>query len=182
MSIYQKCIPTAYSTSIFEISYQTLKEQGINTLFFDLDNTIIAYDETRLASKHIEFLNDLAKDFKILVISNSGKKRVSFAMQDVDFLYVWHGKKPLKFGFKKALKLTNAKKEEVMMIGDQLMTDVYGSNRIGLNVTLVGAVKRSSDRKITKINRHFENIILKKIAKKYPERYAATLKNYVQNN
>jgi predicted HAD superfamily phosphohydrolase YqeG len=42
MSVYQKCIPTEYVSSIFEIQYENLKKQGIKSLFFDLDNTIIA--------------------------------------------------------------------------------------------------------------------------------------------
>ena len=80
MSIYQKCIPDAYHASIFEIPYQQLKEQGIKSLFFDLDNTIISYDETMLSEQSIAFLNKLSKDFHVLVISNSGYNRVSHAV------------------------------------------------------------------------------------------------------
>ena len=64
MSVYQKCIPHDYYATIFEIPYQKLKEQGIKSLFFDLDNTIIAYDEEELSHKQIEFINDLQHLFR----------------------------------------------------------------------------------------------------------------------
>jgi len=179
MSVYQKCIPHAYHASIFEIPYQTLKEQGINSLFFDLDNTIIAYDEAELNHKQIEFIKELQKDFKVLILSNTNYKRVNLALNKVDIPFIWHAKKPLKFGFNKALKMLDSKKEETLIIGDQLMTDVFGANRVGIGSILVASVKRKSDRMITKFNRILESIILKKIQKKSPKLYDERLKSYV---
>ncbi|MBU1093840.1 MAG: YqeG family HAD IIIA-type phosphatase [Firmicutes bacterium] len=182
MSVYQKCIPQAYYASIFEIPYQKLKEQGINSLFFDLDNTIIAYDEVELNHKQIEFIKDLQKDFKVLILSNTNFKRVSLALNKVDLPFIWYAKKPLKFGFKKALKILDAKKEETVIIGDQLMTDVFGANRVGIGSILVASVKRKSDRAITKFNRKIEAVILKKIQKKAPDLYNERLKLYVDSH
>jgi uncharacterized protein len=182
MSLYQKCIPDFYYKSIFEIPYLELKEQGINTLFFDLDNTIISYDETILNEKHIEFLNDLSKTFKIAVLSNSGYKRVSNALSQVSFPYVYHSVKPLKFGFKKALKMTKSKPSEVLVVGDQIMTDVLGAHRMGIRVSLIESVKRKSDRNITRFNRKIERIILNKIKKKYPSLYESRLETYVKDH
>ncbi len=182
MSIYQKCIPDAYHASIFEIPYQKLKEQGIKSLFFDLDNTIIAYDDSKLKTKHINLINDLSKEFRILIISNTSYKRVSIALNQLKVPFIWHAKKPLKFGFKKALKMVNTKKEETIIIGDQLMTDVFGASRFGIKSILVASVKRRSDRKITKFNREIESFVLKKIQKKYPELYEERLRIYVDSH
>ena len=179
MSVYQKCIPHAYHASIFEIPYQTLKETGIKSLFFDLDNTIIAYDETVLSDKHVAFFKTLQKDFKIVIISNSHYHRVKGALINFDVPFVWYAKKPLKSGFKKALKLAGSKKEETLLIGDQLMTDVFGATRFGILSILVKSVKRKSDRKITQFNRKLERIFLKKIEKNLPDLYEERLKAYV---
>ncbi len=181
MSVYQKCIPDAYVASIFEIQYANLKKQGIKSLFFDLDNTIIAYDEIKLNKKQVTFFKELKKDFNILIMSNSGYKRVSKAMEDLDLPFIWHAKKPLSFGFKKGLKALDTKKSETLIIGDQLMTDIYGATRFGIKSILVGSVKRKSDRKITKMNRKIESFILKKIEKKCPDLYRERLKTYVDN-
>lgn len=179
MSVYQKCIPHAYHASIFEIPYEKLKEQGIKSLFFDLDNTIIAYDEAELSHREIEFIKGLQKDFKVLILSNTNFKRVSLALNKVDIPFIWHAKKPLKFGFNKALKMLDSKKEETYIIGDQLMTDIFGANRVGIGSILVGSVKRKSDRMITKFNRILERFILKRIQKKSPKLYDERLKSYV---
>lgn len=182
MSMYQKCIPDFYHASIFEIPYDLLKKQGITTLFFDLDNTLIAYDQEKLSDKEIDFLKELEKTFKIVIMSNSGYKRVSYALKGTDFMYLWHSAKPTKIGFKKALKMVDQEKKHVMMIGDQLMTDVYGAHRISIKVILVGSVKRSSDRKLTKINRWIEQIVLIKIMRKQPKLYQERLEEYVKNH
>jgi HAD superfamily phosphatase (TIGR01668 family) len=182
MSLYQKCIPDFYYQSIFEIPYQTLKEQGISTLFFDLDNTIIGYDENILSEEQIDFINDISKSFKVVILSNSGKIRVSKALSNTNFDYVYHATKPFKFGFKKALKISQSKKDEVMVIGDQMMTDILGAHRINIKATLIKSVKRKSDRKITQFNRKIEKYILKRIKKKYPKLYISRLEKYVTDH
>lgn len=182
MPIYQKCIPDAYVASIFKIDYQALKRQGIKTLFFDLDNTIIGYDEAVLNDQQVAFLKDLKKDFKLLVLSNTNQKRVSSAIKALDVDYVYHAKKPLKWGFKKALKMANAEKSETVIIGDQLMTDIYGANRFGIKGILVQSVKRKSDRKITQFNRKIEKIVLRKIKKHAPDLYEERLALYERDH
>ena len=182
MSLIQKCIPHVYVSSIHEIDYNELKKQGIRALFYDLDNTIIGYVDVELSDTHITFLKELEKDFKILILSNTSYKRVSQALKGVQYPFIWHAKKPLKFGFKKALKKIQVQKHEVVMVGDQLMTDVYGGNRTGIKVILVKSVKRKSDRKITQFNRKLEKLVLKRIQKKYPKIYEERLEAYVNDH
>lgn len=180
MALYQKCIPSDYVTSIFDIDYKQLQKQGIKSLFFDLDNTIIAYDETELSEKHIAFFNKLKKEFKLVIISNSGYQRVSKALHQLDVFYVYHSAKPTKIGLKKALNMVQTKKDETILIGDQLMTDVLGASRFGITSILVKAVKRKSDRLMTRINRLFEKAVLKKIMRKEPALYEERLLKYVK--
>lgn len=181
MALYLNCIPKVFYQSIFEIPYHDLKEQGINTLFFDLDNTIISYDEIIIGEKECAFLSELKKEFKILIISNSNKKRVVHAVSNCDFPIIWRGKKPLKIEFKKALRILDSKINQTAVIGDQMMTDILGANRMNLYSILVFPIKRKSDVWMTKINRKIEKIILKKIAKKEPHLYEERLKAYVNN-
>ena len=150
-------------------------------MFFDLDNTIIAYDEDMLSNEHLAFFNKLKENFKIVVISNSGFKRVSGALKNLDVPYVYHSLKPSKIGLKKALKLSGAKKEETVLIGDQLMTDVYGASRFNIQSILVRAVKRKSDRWMTRINRAIEKKVLLKIKKHHAKLYDERLKRYVED-
>lgn len=180
MKLYNKFIPTNFVTNIKDIDYEKLIEQGIKALFFDLDNTIISYDETVIPNEMANYLEELNKKFKVLVISNSRKNRVETASASLSTIpYIKFAKKPFKFGFKKALKKVNLKNNEVAVIGDQLMTDVFGANRMKFKVSiLVYPIKKRSDVFTTRMNRKMEKRVLKKIKKKNPIKYNEVLKQY----
>ena len=69
-------IPDMYQKDIFTIPYQKLKEMGYQLLIFDLDNTIGSIKEKNCNLETINFLNQLSKDFQVVIASNSHKKRV----------------------------------------------------------------------------------------------------------
>ena len=182
MRIYKKIIPNEYVLSIKDIDYDNLAKQGVKALFFDLDNTIIPYDINVIPEDIKDFLEELNKEFKVLVISNSRKKRVKFATQNLKSIpYVKFARKPLKFGFKKGLKLLNVKLDEVCIIGDQMMTDILGANRLKAKYAiLVHPVKQRSDHIFTRFNRKLEMLFIKKVKRKMPETYEKVLKAYAE--
>lgn len=182
MTWHNKFIPTYYFPSIYEIPYEEFKNQGIKALFFDLDNTILPYDIDVLPKDISEYLENLTKDFKVIIVSNSRKKRVSGAVGHLNNIsYVKFSRKPLKIGFKKALKMADVKANDAAFIGDQIMTDIFGSNRTKFKISvLVYPVKKRSDHILTRFNRRVEKFIIKRIMKKYPIKYEEVLKPYVE--
>ena len=179
MSIYLKCIPNKYYSSIDKIDYEQLKNKNIKVLIFDLDNTLIDYDIKVIPNETIYFLKELEKDFKVVILSNSKKKRVGLAVGS-NFKYFSFAKKPLKFGFKKVKKHFNLEKEEIAIIGDQLVTDILGGNRFGIKTILVDPIDKNTEKISTKINRRIEKFFVKKIVKKVPLEKREVLKDYVQ--
>ena len=159
-------LPDIYQQSIYTIDYESLKNAGIKIILFDLDNTIIPIN-TDVPNKKLKMLFEDIKimGMKPVIMSNSGKKRVE---PFKDGLYVdaaYSSMKPLKRKYKKILNLYNVKPSEVAAIGDQMLTDVFGANRMGLTSILVNPIS-SNDFKKTKINRFFENIIIKHFTKR----------------
>ncbi len=59
----------------------------------------------------------------------------------------------------------NLSPNEVVVVGDQLFTDVLGGNRTGLHTILVVPVA-STDGLMTRFNRRMERVVLKKMRKK----------------
>jgi len=181
MKIYQKFIPTIYSRTIFDIDYNKLKDEGITTLFFDLDNTIIPNDVILIDDKSLELLNKLKEDFKVLILSNNREERVKNAVFDLDYIYL--AEKPLLRWVKKALKRTNSKASTTALIGDQLFTDILAAHRAKIKEKiLVHPIKIWADAKTTTFNRKISNYFIKKIKKRDPNSYNLYLKDYCDDN
>ena len=158
-------IPDIYQKSIFSIDYKKLKEQGIKILLYDLDNTLIERGNYQISEKTVELFNKLKKDFEIYIVSNSiNHRKLRLVALALEVSYIKDSRKPFKTGFKK-LKLENIKPKEVAMIGDQVLTDVWGAKRMGYNTILIDPIN-NKEWLVTKINRVIENRILKKENKK----------------
>ena len=156
-------IPDAYYENKHKINYKKLKENGIKYLFFDIDNTIIPYKEIEVDKTVLKLFNDLKKDFKIFLFSNSGKKRVLKISNNLDIGAYYNSMKPLKRNYKKIIKMFN--KDECVFIGDQFMTDVFGAKRNNLKVIFVNKLK-DYEPITTKFWRLLEKQYLKKYKKK----------------
>lgn len=178
----KKFIPDEYQTTIYDIDFKKLYDNGKRLIITDLDNTLISYKETHPTKDLISWKNDLIEmGFEIIICSNNHRQRVENFSKElgVDFVYSAH--KPLLGGLKKALKKAKRKykKEEVIEIGDQLMTDQYGSARLRLYTIMVKNIDPKTEIWTTRFNRRLENKILKRIKKKYNDLYNEKLGRYV---
>ena len=157
-------IPDIYQKSIYTIDYKKLKKNGIKCLLFDLDNTIAPY-KVEPDQKVKELFASLEKDFKVIIISNSNKNRLRPFKEKLNVDVAFSSKKPFKTKYKKILELYNFKIDEVACIGDQLLTDILGANRMGFTSILVNRIAKY-ETIFTRFNRFFEKFILKSLAKK----------------
>lgn len=181
---YKNIIPDDYVSSIFDIDYNKLYSNGKRLILTDLDNTLISYKATEPTDELYKWKSELeGMGFEIIIVSNSGKKRVKHFANMLGIKYVNLSTKPLKRGFQKALKIasTKYKKEEVVVLGDQLLTDVYGAKRMKLSMVLVKAIDNKTERLVTKHNRKNEDKMLKKVCKKNYGLYLVKLKKYEED-
>ncbi len=172
-------IPTYYSKSIYEIDFDKLYADGIRLILTDLDNTLIAYDQHMPTEQLREWKTMVeSKGFEVIIVSNSHKQRVSKFSESYGLKYNHSSYKPSKFGLKRAIKKaeTKYKKNQIVLFGDQLMTDVFGANRLGIKVLLVDPIKRKTEIRATRMNRKIEARKIKKIKKKYPKDYNTYLR------
>lgn len=158
-------IPDAYQKSIYTINYGKLKENGIKCLLFDLDNTTVPFTEKEPNKKVINLFDEI-KDmgFRVIIFSNATKKRLLPFKKKLLVDCMASSRKPSKSSFMKIINRFNYDLSEVAIIGDQLFTDIYGGNRVGIMTILVNPM--SSDEYIwTKVARRFEKLKYKKMAK-----------------
>ena len=154
--------PKTYLESVKEIKYSFLKENNINALILDVDNTILDFDR-KIPDGIVEWCNDLKeKGIKFCILSNTNKPdKVKMVAEKLDMPYFYLATKPFKRGFKKAIKLLQEKPENIAAVGDQIFTDVIGSNRCKLHSILVKPIGKK-DILMTRIKRPLENYIIRK--------------------
>ena len=154
--------PNGYFKKVSEISYDYLKEKDIKGLILDVDNTLIDYYKN-MSEETINWANNLKQNgIKMCILSNSNKKeKVKEVAKKLGLEYTYFGMKPFKRGFKKAKKMLGLENIEIAAVGDQIFTDVIGSNRMKMFSILVEPIEEK-DIFVTLIKRPIENYIKKK--------------------
>lgn len=159
-------LPDEHVKSVFDIQPEKLKAKGIKGIITDLDNTLVAWDAPDATPEVIQWFQLMKDhDIKVTIISNNNQKRVQIFSEPLGTPFVFSARKPLSKAFRAASKEMGLKKEEVVVIGDQLMTDVLGGNYAGFRTILVVPIVQS-DGRITKFNRQVERRILNYLRKK----------------
>lgn len=157
--------PTMYKKNIFEINYDKLKEMGITCLIFDLDNTLGLIDQKKCPTEAKKLIKELQKDFLVLISSNNTKDRLEPYLKELGIGGVALSMKPSTRGLRKIKRDYKLKKKEMVMIGDQLVTDVLSGRNFKIMTILVDPLGKK-DLKITGLNRAIEDKIIKKYMKK----------------
>lgn len=160
MSIYK---PTWVTDNIYNISATHLKERNIEAVLTDLDNTLITWDNpsgTKELKRWVKEMKDA--EIPVIVVSNNTSKRVSAAIKHLNIPFETSSGKPLPFGVKRALKKINIHPNKVILVGDQILTDILSAKLAGIKSILVEPLVKS-DAWYTKPNRFVERFIRKQI-------------------
>ncbi len=159
----EEYIPDVYAKSIYTVDYAKLWGQGIKCLLFDLDNTIVPSHESEPPKKAKELFTSLKqKGFKVIIFTNSPMIRLRGFKNNFGVDGVSSAFKPFTYKLKKLLRKYHYTINEVAIIGDQMMTDIKVGNKIGITTVLIEPVSKK-DFILTKINRHKEKKIMKKL-------------------
>ena len=156
-------VPDIYQKSIYAIDYQKLLQRGIKCLLFDLDNTMVPISMKSPNKKLKDFVEELKKKgFKVIIFSNSNKKRLLPFKNELEVDCSASSKKPNSKKFLHVLKIYGYAVSEVAIIGDQLLTDVLGGNRVGITTVLVNPIS-TKDFFWTRFSRKKEAKIMQKL-------------------
>lgn len=161
-----KIYPDIYVNNVTKISLDILEKHNIKGLILDVDNTLIDYDRKVLDGAEEWCIKLKEKGIKFCIVSNSNKKdKVEKVATTFDIPYVYFAKKPFKKGFLEGAKIMGLEPENVAAVGDQIFTDVIGSNRCNMTSILVDPVA-PKDIWITALKRPIEKAILNSYLKK----------------
>lgn len=154
--MFRQLVPSTYVPSIYHINLKELHEHGIKGMIFDLDNTLVESYRPNATPELIEWFKKVKEQgIQVIIVSNNNYVRVRKFAEPIGIPYIHAARKPLSKAFKKALTLLGTQRHETVVVGDQLLTDVLGGNRMGLKTILVVPVSKREGF-FTKVNRMIE--------------------------
>ncbi|MBR5348782.1 MAG: YqeG family HAD IIIA-type phosphatase [Lachnospiraceae bacterium] len=159
MSLFRRFYPTMRCKSAYDIPYEEFYAQGYRGIIYDIDNTLVCHGAP--ADEHSKELFDRlhAMGFSTCLISNNNRARVLPFARAVHSRAVWKANKPSRKSYAKAMRRIGTTKENTIFVGDQLLTDIYGANRIGLKSVLTEPISPKEEIQIV-FKRKIEKIIL----------------------
>jgi hypothetical protein len=158
--MFERLLPDQIVDSIYDIDLHALKKRNIQGIITDLDNTLVSA-KTALATPELTDWLDKVRHagFRVVIVSNNNESRVSRFAEPLHIPFVHAARKPARKAFRNALLRLGLAPGQVVVVGDQLMTDILGGRRMGMHTILVSAVAPSEEGLPTRINRLIEKIV-----------------------
>jgi len=153
--------------SAYELPLDLLREKGITTVLFDLDNTLASYYEAFIdrADEAKALKESLAKEGLTMILASNGRgKRVGAFASSLGVRSYHLLLKPFPFRLRRLLRKNGIKPDEAILVGDQLLTDMKAARSAGIYFALSDPLT-AEEPFFTRINRFFERKNRKKIAK-----------------
>ncbi len=151
--------PGNYVEDVFSIDYEKLMAMGFKALILDIDNTLVPHGEGSTPAVDALFNRLHAMGWRTLLLSNNNRARIERFKENFDTLYIEEAGKPSPACYHHAVEMLEVKPSEVIVIGDQLFTDILGANRAGLASILVKYIGYYKKEK-KGIRRNLEKVVL----------------------
>ncbi|NSW75457.1 MAG: YqeG family HAD IIIA-type phosphatase [Candidatus Atribacteria bacterium] len=163
-SFWRRFLPNLYVNDLSEISLELLKEKGIKGLILDLDNTLVAWNQHEPPPETISWVQK-AKEmgFLVFIVSNALEERVQHFSWTLGVPGISKAQKPRRSALRSAVLRMNLSLSEVAVIGDQVLTDVWGGNRLGIYTILVRPLN-PKEFFFTRLGRMFERMVLRRFS------------------
>ena len=158
-------VPEYYFKVFNEASAEFLLGIGVKGIVLDVDNTLEPY-ENPLPGEHVKaWLSDLRDNgISAAIVSNNGGERINLFNSELGLPVYYKAKKPFKKNVLNAMRDMGTTKENTVLMGDQIFTDVWAAHNTGIRAILVPPINDKRDI-FTKFKRLLEKPILKKYKK-----------------
>lgn len=160
-------LPDFGINNIFELDIDSILKKGFTNIFLDLDNTLDSYKVLSPSERVKDFINECKnKGITPYIVSNNKSERVKKYGKELDIEVFSSMNKPFKKRLNKLISEKKIDKSKTLMIGDQIFTDIWGGNNIGVTTLLVEPIVKE-DQFVTKIKRPLEKLFKKRMNKKH---------------
>lgn len=152
--------PNMVVDSVEDIPYGRLMEKHIRGIMFDIDNTLAPYDVAEPPDEMIRLMTRLkSMGFQVCLLSNGSKKRVLRFNEKLGLTVVFRANKPLTGAVRSAMRKMGTDRDNTVIVGDQIFTDIWCGNRLRMLTILVKPIC-DRDEWITRVKRKWEKKVL----------------------
>ena len=159
INLFNNLYPDEIADSAYSIDYEGLFAKGYRGIIYDIDNTLVEHGAPANSEAVALFDRLKAIGYRIFLLSNNEEPRVKMFNRDVNVLYICKAGKPATSGFIRAMELMGTDKDNTLLIGDQIFTDIWGGRRCGIRSILVGKIAAHEEIQIV-LKRRLEAIVL----------------------
>jgi HAD superfamily phosphatase (TIGR01668 family) len=134
-------LPDYIVNSVTDVDFEYLSRQGIKACLFDLDHTILHHGTTIIQPKILEHIHE--SGMKVYIATNRVYSEVldeiAVQLKADGVVHAMRGDfaKPSRAYYAHAIQKTGCKPEQIIMIGDRILQDIWGSRRSGLRAILL---------------------------------------------
>ncbi len=152
---WRQLYPKKVIASVYGLDWEKLS-QRYRGVIFDIDNTLVPQDAPA-DGKAVRLFQEIhGRQMKTMVVSNNKKPRVKAFADKVGTGYIYKAGKPGKSGYEAAMKRMGTSREDTLFIGDQIFSDIWGANRVGMDTALTEPIDRTTDEIQVTVKRWFE--------------------------
>ncbi|MFN8139813.1 MAG: YqeG family HAD IIIA-type phosphatase [Fimbriimonadales bacterium] len=159
-SAFRRFCPSFRARKLSEIVPSELVASGIKAVLLDVDNTLVNWKAMHIPEETSAWIQDcMNAGLKLCLVSNTrNPARLHELSNRLGIPYARGKMKPSRQPFEDALRKVNATVAEAVMVGDQMFTDVWGGNRMGM-ITIWLEPRHSREFFGTKISRVAEKAV-----------------------
>ena len=138
MNIFRAMKPEKVYKSLAEMPWDILAQEGIRTALLDFDNTLGPDHATEPEEYSYNCIKQIQEQgIRCCLVSNAKSGRSAKIAEMLDIPCVTFAKKPGTSGVLKAIEVMGSTKDESVMVGDQIFTDVIAGNNSGVRTFMV---------------------------------------------
>ena len=135
-------IPDFVFGSRREITVEFLESENVRGLILDIDNTLAPYEQPEPDEDLLSWFDSLKEaGIRVCLVSNNGRERAELFNRKLGLPAFWDCRKPSKTAVARALEVLGTGKNETLVVGDQIFTDVWMAHKAGLRAVKVPPIK-----------------------------------------
>ena len=146
--------------SAVDIPFERLAAEGVRAVLFDLENTLIPPGGPFTAAGRDAVAKARAAGLRVGVVSNASAAWVRAELDHEGIPFVAPAGKPGRAAFERGCALVDGSVSDTVFVGDQLITDVLGSQRAGMRAILVPP-RFSGEGRSARFQRHVARFVLR---------------------